>query len=238
MAGLTLITATGGRPECAPLLAEYLARQTYRGPRTWIVLDDCDPPMPAMGADRVIRPPWRWQPGENTYAKNLALLLREARQQPHDHLLIIEDDEWYGPNYLAEMARALEDWPLVGEFKPRYYCVRTRTYRVHDQKRHRKHSCLCRTGLRRGRLWEKLTAIVADPKAGAIYDRPLWAGEAGRLLRARLSVGIKGMPGRPGIAGGHHGHVKYAPDPDLSVLRAWIGADADRYEGYHAPVQP
>ena len=91
--------------------------------------------------------------------------------------------------------------------------------------------------MRRGRLWEKLSAIIAQPKHQPLYDRPLWAGEAGRILRQSLSVGIKGMPGRPGLAGGHGGHPRYQPDPDLSVLRTWIGADADRYESYYAPVQ-
>ena len=46
---MILITATGGRPECTALLAEYVARQTYAGPRYWLVIDDCDPPTPVPG---------------------------------------------------------------------------------------------------------------------------------------------------------------------------------------------
>jgi hypothetical protein len=235
MAGVILITATGGRPECTALLAEYVARQTYAGPRLWLVADDCDPPTPVPGADRIIRPPWRWRPGQNTYGQNLRLLLEEARRAPMDRLLILEDDEWYGPDYVQTMSAALNDWPLVGEFAPRYYCVRTRTWRIHDQRRHKKHSCLARTGLRRGRLWDKLAQTTVT--APTFYDRPLWAGESGKLIRKRMSVGMKGMPGRAGLGEGHAGHPRYAPDPSLNVLRQWLGPDAGHYASYyHAPV--
>jgi hypothetical protein len=233
---MILITATGGRPECTALIAEYMARQTYSGPRYWLVVDDCDPPTPVPGADRIIRPAWRWRQGENTYGQNLLLLLDEAKQLPFDKLLIIEDDEWYGPDYLAEMDRALDDCDLAGEFKPRYYCVRTRTYKTHGADGKLGHSCLCRTGLNRN-TWPLLREVILDRDHDGppFYDRVLWRWKPDRklIVEKALSVGIKGMPGRAGIGGGHHGHFSYAPDPELKVLREWIGSDAERYASYY-----
>ena len=51
-------------------------------------------------------------------------------------------------------------------------------------------------------------------------------------LNSGLYVGIKGLPGRPGIAGGHRDGLCNVPDPDMATLYDWIGEDARCYEHF------
>jgi hypothetical protein len=45
----------------------------------------------------------------------------------------------------------------------------------------------------------------------------------------RLSIGIKGMPGRGGLGRGHKLDAYRNDDPDGKLLREWIGPDAEVY---------
>lgn len=52
------------------------------------------------------------------------------------------------------------------------------------------------------------------------------------LLDSANVVGIKGLPGRPGIGVGHRPDFG-DPDPDGRILAEWLGpALADAYAGY------
>jgi hypothetical protein len=54
-------------------------------------------------------------------------------------------------------------------------------------------------------------------------DMRLWSKLRGVLHEDYRCVGIKGLPGRPGVGVGHH--PGGAPDPELNVLRDWVGDD-------------
>ncbi len=87
-----VLTPTGARPEGLALLGEYLNAQTYEGPLTWVVVDDCDPatriPTMRRGVDIVVvRPDWRWAPGMNTQA---ACMGRGLEEVPEDAVLFVQ----------------------------------------------------------------------------------------------------------------------------------------------------
>lgn len=218
---ITIITPTGGRPQAFALLARWVARQTYRGSIQWLCVDDVSPAMPCPPGVQVIYPTPLWEPGQNTQARNLLAALPHVR---HDRIAILEDDDWISPSYLETLAARLEQAPLVGEQRARYYNVGTREYHIYSNL---KHSSLGQTGFRR----EMLPAFEEILKAGAKFlDIELFRRHRGALFPpSGIHVGMKGMPGRPGIGTGHRPHAGWANDKDLVTLDLWIGEDAEQY---------
>lgn len=230
MEGLTVITPTGARPTAFALAERWMSRQTYRGPLQWVVIDDCLPRTRCTMEQQVILPNWTWGPGQNTQAANLLLGLRAAR---YDKVIIIEDDDWYGPAYLDVMGARLDEADIVGEMNARYYNAATRIYHISPNIAH---SSLCQTGLRA----TALPILMYACQSGRRWlDIDLWKGSAGADLNRRmyppqvppLSIGIKGLPGRPGIGIGHRMRSSpvFLTDHNLEVLRSWIGEDAGEY---------
>jgi len=227
-AGLTLLTPTGGRPEAFALSERWFSRQTFRGEVQWLVADDADPPTAMACGQTVVRPEPAWRAGENTQHRNLLALLPLVR---FDRIVHWEDDDWYGPGYLEKMARALEGAELVGEAPTRYYNVRFRHWREWGNT---KHAALFQTAMR-AELLPLLTRICA---ARQWVDLTLWpsAPARGLLLAPGDSVGIKGMPGRPGQVKSHGRRriLADAPDPALEKLQMWIGSDVEHYRRFTA----
>jgi hypothetical protein len=220
------VTPTGSRPEGMALLGEYINAQNYRGDITWIVVDDCDPatPLPTMrkGIDVVsIRPNWRWKPGDNTQVKSMAAGLDLV---PEDAtLFIFEDDDIYLPNYVTTMlAQSAE---LVGERDARYYNVASGQWRVLRGKFHASLASTVCSG-------SALTLLKKLCASGMkkMLDVNLWKTFDGSkmLLSEHNVVGIKGLPGRPGIGVGHRRNFGSVDIDDR--LRVWAKDYADNYE--------
>lgn len=223
---LFVITPTGGRPEAFARLVDYINAQTYTR-FVWLIVDDCDPATKLSGLREgqyahVIRPSWRWQPGQNTQAKCLAEALRRV---PDDACVaVMEDDDHYGPDHLVRVMWALEDVDLVGEAVSHYYNVATRRCKAIPSKTH---ASLCSVGVK-GPALQLLRQLCEQPARH--IDIELWKQFQGRkdLHGTHNVTGIKGLPGRGGLGIGHRQDFG-APDPDGAVLREWIGDDADLY---------
>jgi hypothetical protein len=224
---LTLLTATGARPAAWAICVRLMmAQDYYAGPVRWVIVDDGPVPQPITFARadwsvEVIRPRPYWRPGQNTQARNLAAGL--AVIPGHARVVVIEDDDWYSPEYLSVASWWLETHQLVGESHARYYHVGRRVWRDcgNDQ-----HASLCSTAVR-GDALKLLREIVAQhPK---FIDLELWRQFAGpkRLHNTAHCVGIKGLPGRGGIGAGHRMHG--TPDPAGRTLRSWIGEASSLY---------
>jgi hypothetical protein len=226
---VTLLTPTGGRPEAFALLTKMVNRQDYLGRMRWIVVDDVKPPtfppFPAAAADLVyVQPVPEWQPGQNTQCRNLLAGL-EYYTVGSGPLLIVEDDDYYATNYVSTMVRWLEKAELVGEGQARYYNVAQRRYHQHNNL---SHASLCSTAMQ-GKAVDIFRAIL---EKGAKYiDLDLWAAcglNKSVHPNIGLCVGIKGLPGRPGIGVGHEPSFGIA-DPAGGQLVQWIGKDAEWY---------
>jgi hypothetical protein len=134
-------------------------------------------------------------------------------------VIVIEDDDWYAPEYVQLVVNRLESQPvlhLCGECPSRYYNVRTRCYRLPGNTGH---ASLCQTAMRLESVPRALDVMTDDPWV----DLQLWSKIKGTLYEGYSVVGIKGLPGRAGVGIGHH--PGGTPDPELDVLRAWIGDD-------------
>lgn len=224
---LTLLTATGARPAAWALCERWMARQAYAGPVRWVIVDDGPQPQPVTFRRDgwqlvVVRPSPHWAPGQNTQARNLLKGL--AAVGADERLAIIEDDDWYAPDWLTTVDRELDRAELVGEHRARYYNVQQRRGR---QLANTGHASLCSTAMRGSALQDFADACRARPK---FIDLELWRRARGRhLFGGHRVVGIKGLPGRGGIGMGHDAAFNGQADPDGALLRSWVGSDAEAY---------
>lgn len=220
----TLITPTGDRPEAFALCEKYISRQAaLRDQRyQWIVVDDGRVPTRTTMNQHVIRRKPS-DPGTHTLTVNLRSTLPHIRGE---RILIIEDDEWYSPNYVERMGELLHDHELVGIGPAAYYFIRESRYREFPE---HQHASLCRTGFRSVMLSALSKACNTSHPS---VDMRLWADNRSRGHIAsldRLSLGIKGMPGRVGGGGSPDAGIA---DPNREWLRSFIGDDADAYDPY------
>ncbi len=224
---LTLLTATGCRPLAWALCERWMQAQTYTGPVRWVIVDDGETAQPitferAGWTLDVVRPKPFWQPGQNTQARNLLAGLAVIR--PHEHVAIIEDDDHYKADWLDVVDRELKRAELVGECLARYYNIASGVGR---QLNNNRHASLCSTAVRGHALQFLRRACERKQK---YIDLDLWRGfRPSRLFDGHRVTGIKGLTGRTGIGMGHAADFSGTRDADRTLLRSWIGADADAY---------
>lgn len=222
---MTLITPTGDRPESFALCEKWMVRQTFSGSLQWIVVDDGKiPTKVTMEQQYIRRSPYRGTKKLHTLTVNLREALPLCKGEK---ILIIEDDEWYHPNYLDVMSKRLDNHKLVGAGMSRYYYIRKKTYREFPGY---KHSCLCRTGFHKS-LIKKVLFLCQDEDP--FVDLRLWNSVQGMKEEPDipLSIGLKGMPGRIAASGGRTNTVGI-DDRSISKLKEWIGDDVKYYEPY------
>lgn len=246
--GITLITPTGDRPEAIQLCIRWMMQQQIEGlgPVQWIVVDDGQEPMAGAWFAELVEKGWmidhlRREPRDDDPPHTLCMNMRVALPEiKHDKMLIIEDDDYYSPDYVATVSGWLDQADLVGEVSARLYFLVSRSYQVFYNDRL---AGWCKTAFRPAVIpivWH--AAASSDQHA---LDLRVWRGWQGTkyLIKEEdgvtgYCIGIKGVPGRLGhtwSAG------KTVADPLLVRLKEWIGADAIHYQGLlgdgHAPIE-
>ncbi len=219
---VTLITPTGDRPEAFALCERWISQQRYTGPVEWIVIDDGYSSTRMHKADIVLRP----EPMQgHSLCRNLREALPYIRGQ---HVLIIEDDDYYGPDYLSVMVGRLQHADLVGEFGAKYYYIRERRWRHNINE---KHASLCRTAFNRSVLPTFESCITGTDHPSV--DLRLWQQWSGSALywndeagTSQMCVGIKGVSGRQSYGWKPSRNAQY---DDGRKLSEWLGADAVVY---------
>lgn len=237
---LTIITPTGERPQAFELCQRMLMRQSYTGPVRWLVVDDGEVPQKVTLKRRgwsvdVIRPEPFWKTGDNTQGRNILAAL--DRVGADDLVVFWEDDDWYSPDWLSEVRRQSERAELVGECDAVYYNVFLRKW---SQIRNYEHASL-RCSALRGRAIETMREVIEEdqrlPRPYRYYDMKLWKRHDDKaVFEGNLTVGIKGLPGRAGIALGHD-DIRGKFDPEGKDLRALIGGDAEWYLPFYKELK-
>lgn len=226
---LTLLTATGSRPEAWAICEKYMAKQDYKGSVKWIIVDDGEIQQPITFQKEnweliVVRPEPFWKQGQNTQGRNLLAGLEFVSEK--DSLVIIEDDDRYSSDWLTIVEEKLKKAELVGECLARYYNIQLKIGR---QLQNQLHASLCSTAMRGSAI--KTFAEVCKTNEKFI-DIKLWAGVKQKMLfTGNRVVGIKGLPGRGGIGMGHDRNFSGNKDTSLDLLRSWIGSDLEYYFG-------
>jgi hypothetical protein len=215
---LQVLTPTGDRPEAWELCQRWMQRQTYTGPVRWLVVDDGKVEMSSFfKRDGYQFEKYRLKPmNQNTQARNLLFLLGKI-----DYSLPVvcwEDDDYYAPGWLDRVDKELDEHDLVGQGWNCYYHVKTGAIRINDND---KHASLCASAFKGGALKVFRTQCERGPR---LIDAALWRHCSRRhVFNARLVIGMKGLPGRAGIAGGHN------LEGEPFDLSEWIGDDARAY---------
>lgn len=227
-----IVTPTRDRNLVIHLLARWLRQQTVK-PDRWIVVDDGETPIefepPMTHLVRRLR-------GKNEPVHSLCLNLRQAL--PYlvgDHFFICEDDEYYAPTYIETMLSHFNEWPpqgpqniAVGIGYSKYYHLGLKSPFVHENMRH---ASLAQTAFSAAGIVEFIRALE-DPNEKFI-DIRFWKRVLSRGIVWRDGehfdgkagaqyVGMKGLPGLPGIGFGHKAMPQYRQDPKLEYLRRWI----------------
>jgi hypothetical protein len=149
-------------------------------------------------------------------------------------VLVMEDDDWYHPEYVQTVVDAFEPHlDMIGVAPSHYYHLPTKTHRCCANQHH---ASLAQTAFRTKisrqviqtcknkspsvdlRLWNSNSGIPRDLIPNKASD--------GRLLH----LGLKGMPGEPGIGMGHRLQPK--SDPHGKRLRDMLGVDAEDYDDF------
>jgi hypothetical protein len=241
-----LITPTGGRPGQFDICVRLMQQQTYPGDVTWIIVDDCIPTTTDIVKDdfrknwHIIKtyPTPEWTPGQNTQFRNMLAgiktLEENAQGKNIEAIFIIEDDDYYKPTYLHEMTRRIGTFDIIGETNTIYYNVR---FRKHLPMQNYQHSSLFQTAIsiRAVRVLKNACNRPIDGNSFFI-DINIWREIQNKLLfnGGNVAIGIKGMPGRFGLGGGHDDKWGQ-PDMSMNYLRSLIGEDANLYSDYLDP---
>jgi len=226
---LTLLTTTGCRQKPWSICEKLMANQTYDGLVRWVIVDDGEEAQAVTFNKQnwsleIVRPSHRWKQGANTQQKNLIAGLNQISNK--ELLIIIEDDDYYHPEYLETVAKWLKGETLVGESATRYYNIHSKKYK---QLSNFFHASLCTTALK-GSAIDFLKAICITHKT--LIDINLWKMYKGskRLYRSELVIGMKGVGGRKGIGIGHNKDFQGKIDEDGSILKQWLKNDTAFYE--------
>lgn len=227
MPKISIITPTGGRPEAFRLCENFIQNQTVK-PTEWIVVDDCLPRTPCTMGQKYIRGPRNWEPDVNTQRFNLEAALKEVTGEI---LFLLEDDDYFAPNYIEVFLTYLKEAHIVGLSNSRYYNLKVPGWKIMQNYAH---ASLSQTAIRAS-LYPSLMKSI---NSGELYfDVHLWRqvrdSETPMLLlgNSSLGLGIKGMPGRGGITGYHRSKDFYL-DSDFTVLKKWVGRDFNNYLPY------
>ena len=234
---ITAITPTGDRPLPFRLCQKWMMNQT-RKPDQWIVVDDGKTPMaPFAPMEYVRREPQPNDPA-HTLCTNMATAIPLIKG---NKIIIIEDDEYYAPEYIEEMSSRLESYEVVGIGDSKYYYLPTGRWKTFGN---RGHASLAQTGFR-ACLLPKLSDFLVSGNVIDWLDMKIWSwvDDAKRTARPisfmlfvdsvkSLYAGIKGLPGRMGMGEGHNPVVVqryHADSQDRAKLKQWVPKDYQTY---------
>lgn len=225
---VSVITPTGGRPMAFELCELWMSRQTQQ-PDQWIVVDDFPIPTKCTMNQQVIRRTPFWKPDSmHTLQLNLIEALKIVTG---DIILIMEDDDWYSPFYIENMVKKFltlnyEGLPyhLIGAAIYPYFNINNFTYHIHNNIHHSSLSQVCFTK----RFLPQLSVLLKFFTNAHFFDLELWkyakCHKTMFLTKTQWCVGIKGLPGRPGVMEEHRKLLPFS-DPNFLQLEQWIGKE-------------
>lgn len=222
------MTLTGGRPLAFSLCERWIQAQTV-APDFWTVVDDVLEPTETTMGQRVIRRKPFWELGQRTLNLNLEAALADPRG---DVIVIIEDDDHYGPGWLSAVKEHFTHNPdslIYGEGWTTYYNTQTQRWLRNSNDRH---ASLCATAWRRDACGQILKLLPRLKRRSPFVDSPIWAvlGTRGRgtIVDSANVVGMKGLPGRKGCGMGHdfERSLSWNPDAGGKYLETLVGSEA------------
>jgi cellulose synthase/poly-beta-1,6-N-acetylglucosamine synthase-like glycosyltransferase len=244
---IAAITLTGDREEAFGLCRRWMENQTVQ-PYTWIVVDDGKTKMKSVPKNCLYI---RREPQTSDPKHTLILNMKEAlKVLDAEYIVIMEDDEYYAPDYISQMLNRLIRYEITGIGRSKYYHLQGGFIRHMNLN----HASLAQTAFRKSLLPEFKTLLNGDSfldlRMWEIFngkDTPLCNAfnlqEKSRITKDGRGiifddagncfyVGIKGMVGRTGIGGSGHKFSGYTLDKNFVKLKEWLGDDFKHYQKY------
>lgn len=227
---VSILTCTGFRPEVLAWCEQMIKRQTFKGEIQWIVVDDsipldATPSVTKQGniTKEVYPSIKQWREGINTQRYNMEVAFRHIKG---DYIFVIEDDDWYRPDYIETMMYFLRRFDLVGQANSRYYCLKERLYKHWNN---RMQCSLAETAMTK----KQLPLLEEAINSGELFmDISLWRNARSKKVNllafdhVGLVTGMKQLPGRFGIGSGHRDTSEgYTRDPFFKQLKEWVGEE-------------
>lgn len=229
---IDIVTVTGHRQEAFNLCEMWYEKQTYPKDKiNWIVVNDDNGKTKCTKNQTKINSPLLWKKGYNTQRINWMYAFAPLIESKAEYVFCWEDDDYYSSTYLEEYVYLLQKFDLVGEGNAKYYYIPMHVYKEIHNYEH-----------------TSLAALAFSKKILPLFEKALHSGEpffdlkfwqyakeesVNSLIFANknLSVGIKGIPGRPGIGLGHRPDG-WESDPFGKKLMEWIPTDWESYKQY------
>ena len=218
-----VITPTGDRPLTLKILRDCIESQTVK-PNKWIIIDDGQFDSSIIVRDLpyvsyVKRP--RTESG-NTIKENMLKAFDICNAQ---NIIIMEDDDWYAPDYIESMLEGLKHNKLVGIRPYMYYSLKTKSYMIRGQ---RNSMSIWATTAFHPDLIPEIRKVINITKDHSI-DINVWNAlgqKFGYVFEKdhMMHVGIKNAPGRNGTTGTHDKESLGTFDPDGSFLKKIVGS--------------
>jgi len=234
----SVITCTGDRPEAFKLCAEYLGRQTVK-PDEWVVVDDgvkykVTQEMCEASGVKDIKLIHRARAKDDPNHTLTINMLEALDKVTGENIIIMEDDDWYAPNYIETMIDGLMSGDLCGTQGIYYWNIPKKCYQFVGKSVD--HASLCQTAFRRNVIPVLEDICKYEYVQNGIIDISIWEkwkGSINLMEYSDLVVGIKGLPGRPGMTSGHlTDGSRYNSDPKLKELKKIIKNDVAKYASF------
>ena len=226
---IDLVTVTGWRSKAFAICEKLIVNQTYPKDKiNWVVVNDDNGETQCTLNQVKINAPLIWKPGYNTQRTNWMAALPVIQESKAEYVFPIEDDDYLAPTYLESYVHLLQMFSIVGEGNSGYYNCTSKSYK---EMQNYEHCSLAATGFRKEILPIFLEALHSGEK---FFDITFWElckkykKTSMVFVNKHLSIGMKNLPGRPGIGSGHN-PIGYTSDPAGSKLLEWVGQDMKYY---------
>lgn len=229
---IDIITPTGDRPLQFSFCWQWMAKQTFSGPVNWIIVDDSlehypTPKMPSNWNVIHIKKEKDSSIKNSTQAVNIVYALDYLK---YDNIVMVEDDDYYSPEWLEVCYEALKNHSLVGRDNIIFYNMFTRSYWDKSYKGFDTNA-MAQTALRSSLVSNLKDACLLDMDPTGMVDHNLWRSvdSSDKILLSRgpveYVVGIKGLPGRSGMSNKHRQKLAN-PDNNFQALKHIVGEEA------------
>jgi hypothetical protein len=119
---IAIVTPTWNRPEFLRQTHRYMrAQRLAQAQIRWFVLDDSDFPI-SDDWTQSMQVAYRWLDAKITLGRKRNMLNDAARAWGADFICAMDDDDWYGPDYVADMVGLLSGPHDMAGSGPHYYC--------------------------------------------------------------------------------------------------------------------
>lgn len=229
---ICVITTSTARPWCFSRLTEYMTTQQLAC--RWIVVGedhtkyDFETAKAIEGVSlEIIKRKRKRIESLPSICLNWQVALKNF--DPSETVVVMEDDDFYSPEYLRSMWAMSLSAPLFGFNSDIYYNIRSRRWM---KMRNISHCSLAMTGFGASVL-PLLSEILNEPSPFidlSLWDR--WGG--GKTIveqdqKKPMHIGLKGCPGVSGCGSFHSNEVLPCSDPSGKRLIDWLGQSAKEY---------